>query len=174
MIRFEDCIKIGKLGKAHGTQGAFKISLEDAFFEEDDSPELLFVLFEGYLVPFFIEELVLTDGKNGTIKFDHIHKPEDTREFVNCDIYASNKQLNLTTLSESNSELTGYTIIDKRFGMIGKVDEVQEDSMNPLILTEYLNDTIYIPYNHSIVLSIDRETETIITDMPDGLLELNN
>ncbi|MFB6317659.1 ribosome maturation factor RimM [Saccharicrinis sp. FJH54] len=174
MIRAEDCIKIGKLGKAHGTKGAFNLTLYDAFFDDEDTVEYLLVLFEGYLVPFFIEELVLTDIKSGIIKFDHIHKPEDTREFVNCELYAAHDQVSWHTDVQQENELEGFSVMDKRFGNLGTVTEVQLDTPNPLLLSEHNKKIIYIPYNNSIILSIEPESRTVITEVPDGLLDIND
>jgi 16S rRNA processing protein RimM len=174
MIRSEDCVKVGKLGKAHGTSGAFNLSLYDAFFDDEDTLEYLLVMFEGYLVPFFIEELILNNPRSGIIKFDHIHKPEDTREFVNCEIYAAHDQVNLQNDLNKQDPIAGFSVIDKRYGNLGTVIETQLDSSNPLLLAEHKNRTIYIPYNDSIILSIEPENKTIITEIPDGLLEIND
>ncbi|MFC0875911.1 ribosome maturation factor RimM [Saccharicrinis sp. FJH2] len=174
MIRTGDCIRIGKLGKAHGTKGAFNLSLYDAFFDDEDTLEYLLVMFEGYLVPFFIEELILTDRKSGIIKFDHIHKPEDTREFVNCEVYAAHDQVDSHDDRKQQYNLEGFSVTDKRFGNLGKVQEVQLDTPNPLLLSEYNDKIIYIPFNDSIILSIEPDTKTVITEIPDGLLDIND
>lgn len=173
MIRIEDSVKVGKLGKSHGTRGAFNLTLDDAFFEDEIALDYVLLHFEGYLVPFFIEELKLTDPKNGTIKFDHINKPEDTREFINCDIYVSHEDLETKSSGEINN-LTGFAIIDRRYGHIGIVSEVDFDSPNPLIIAIHNNRELYIPFHENIIQSIDAENQSIITEVPDGLININD
>lgn len=173
MIRLEDCSKIGKLGKPYGNQGAFSFTLYEEFDMIEQQLDTVLVLFEGYLVPFFIEEFNENGSKHGNIKFDHIHKPEDTREFVNCDFYIRSKDYNALLVSSDEPDLIDFSIIDKNLGPIGHVIEFIESKLNPLLVCINNNSEYYIPFNDSIAIRIDYSNKIIETELPDGLLEIN-
>lgn len=173
MIRIEDCIKIGRLGKAYGVNGAFTVAFDDNFYDDDEPLDYILVLFDGYLIPFFVEEIVLNGPKNSIIKFDHIHKPEDTAEFVNCDIYISHTQKKPQELASAPDSLLGYTVTDKRMGNLGMVTEFISSEINPLLVCDHQGNEVFIPFCEPIILTVDAQAKRIITDLPDGLLEIN-
>ena len=172
MIKIEECIKVGKLGKAHGVDGSFNVNFDAGFFDDETPIDYFLILFEGYPVPFFIENITLNGPKSSFIKFDHIHKPEDTSEFVNCDIYITHEQRDSLDIQDTSIDIHGFTIIDKTHGQIGAVEAADMESENPLIQTTYNGLEVLIPFNENIVIDIDPDRQVLITDLPDGLLEI--
>ena len=173
MIRLEECTKIGKLGKPYGNQGAFSFNLYEDFDMLGEQLDSILVFYEGYLVPFFIDEINENGPKHGNIKFDHIHKPEDTREFVNCDFYISSSNYDSYSVSSDESSMIDFIVKDKKAGLIGNVIEYVESKLNPLLVCVHNDNEYLIPFNDSIVLKIDYNNKIIETDLPDGLLEIN-
>jgi 16S rRNA processing protein RimM len=174
MIELSACRKIGKLGKPNGKLGYFNISFDSPVYADVAFPETLFVLFDGYLVPFFIDELDFSDDQSGIIKFDHINTPEATREFVNCEVFVTNEQWEGMEIEWENHPLDGFKVIDQTLGEVGVVSDFIEHPSNPLLECTFNNNIYYIPFNPDLVIETDYEKEVIITDLPEGLIELNS
>ena len=70
----------------------------------------------------------------------------------------------------------GYTIYDSSGKKIGVVDYVDYDTENVLFCldaTDSAGFQIMIPAVDDFIIEIDDDKQTIVMDIPDGLLELN-
>lgn len=63
-------------------------------------------------------------------------------------------------------DLIGYVVINRGEGEIGKVDRVDEQTMNTLL---YLDSGRIVPAHEDLILSLDMENEQLIMDLPLGL-----
>lgn len=73
MIKKEDCIKIGEVGKTHSLQGAVVVYSDNDLLEQYKE-EPVFILLEGAPVPFFIAKdgLMKRNHSSYIIKFDYV------------------------------------------------------------------------------------------------------
>ena len=72
MVKREDCVKIGEIGKTHNLQGALIVYTDNDLLEQYmDEP--VFILLEGAPVPFYIAEDGLTE-RNHSSYIDELNK----------------------------------------------------------------------------------------------------
>ena len=87
MIKKEDCIKIGEVGKTHSLQGAVVVYSDNDLLEQYKE-EPVFILLEGAPVPFYIAEDGLTERNHSSyiVKFDFVDSKEQADRLVGCDL----------------------------------------------------------------------------------------
>ena len=73
MIKREDCLKIGEIGKTHGLEGSVVVYADNDLLE-GYREEPMFILLEGAPVPFYIAENGLSRRNHSSyiVKFDYV------------------------------------------------------------------------------------------------------
>ncbi|MBK6266755.1 16S rRNA processing protein RimM [Marivirga sp. S37H4] len=166
------CFQLGIVSRPHGLKGEVYVALDTDFPQEYAEMESVFLLQNGKLVPFFIESLQIR-GSEALIKFEEIDDKDAALSIKGLSLH-----LPLDQLPELDSdqfyfhEIIGYQIIDQNLGELGKVAQVYEAGHQDLIGMDYKEKEVLIPINDDIIISVDREKETMEVNLPDGLLEL--
>ena len=62
---------------------------------------------------------------------------------------------------------------DIHHGLIGEVRYIDDSTMNTLMTVDTPSGEVYIPYNEDFIREINDDDETIIMDLPEGLVQLN-
>jgi 16S rRNA processing protein RimM len=169
----EASILFGTLKKTHGLKGdcilASVIDLEQNRIET----ELVFLEFNGQLVPFFISSITITDHHSCILSFEDITSTGKAQEWTGKRVFLPTTSIHRVGKKPNPvNSLKGYQVIDESLGLIGTVNEVLEKFNNPLIQVMSGQKEILIPYQPSIVLRIDKKTRTIYIKAPEGLIEL--
>ena len=74
---------------------------------------------------------------------------------------------------EEEDSLIGYTIIDRNYGVLGKVIDIDDQTANVLFIVEYNDSELMVPAAEDLVEAIDDEEKTIIMNLPQGLINLD-
>jgi len=168
MINQSQLNKIGKTIKPHGIFGEIlcEFSID---FQDDNFPEYLILEDEGIFTPFFIDEYRRKGTFGYFIKFCRILDEKLAKTLCGKEIFYD-KEIDFDT---DNQEfqlnfLIHYKIVDEIFGEIGKIDEIDETTINTLfVVGEHL-----IPVTEEFISKIDSKKKIIYTKLPEGLLEL--
>lgn len=172
MINLNDFLPAGLISRTHGIHGKLIIRLEGTDADDIPEKEWVFVEIDGLPVPFFISEIhELTDDKI-IVAFDSITTEPDARKLVGCRTYVNKKSLSDRTkkLYERKS-IIGYTVHDKKLGIIGTVVEIIDISGNPVIRV-IGNKELMVPYHKDLMLKISHKDKLLQVMLPEGLLEI--
>lgn len=73
------------------------------------------------------------------------------------------------------SELLNFTVEDKSLGVIGNIKEFSSNGIQDLLVLdrEVQGQAIEIPFIKEFVLDVDYKKQWIKTDLPEGLIEIN-
>ena len=167
------CFYLGHITKTHGSKGDVV-----AFFDVDqpgryNSLPSVFVDINGDLTPFFIERIQPIKSHHFRIKFEDINDMDSTAMLLKKDLF-----LPLDVLPKKTGkkfyfhEVIGFDVIDKNKGKIGKIEQVIENPINPLLEIRNGDKKIMVPLNDQIIVSLDRETNTLMINAPKGLIDL--
>ncbi len=169
MIREDEVQKIGQLGKPHGVRGEITFSFTTDVWDRVDA-DYLFLMVDGILVPFFLEEYRFRGEHSALLKFVDIDCIEDVQELSGAEVYFS-----LSLMPEDDeSDYTwgyfeGFRVVDAQEGNLGTVVRVDESTEN--VLFELENGTL-IPAVEAFIKEIDHDGRTIHMNLPEGLLEI--
>ncbi|HEY4786452.1 MAG TPA: PRC-barrel domain-containing protein [Bacteroidales bacterium] len=163
---------IGTLTKLHSFKGRFVFVSEIYLGEEINDWESVFLEIEGLLVPFFIDYISFTSDTSAIIGFEDVDTSEKARDFVSCNVY---QLKSLTGDQEEDilpSEFSGYQVIDKNKGNIGKIDKILDYNQNLLFRIVKGKKEILIPITNEIITNVNHRKKEVTINAPEGLLDL--
>lgn len=171
MIRKEEVYRIGLLAKPHGIKGEIVFHFTDDIFDRTDECDYLVCLMDGIMVPFFIEEYRFKSDTTALIKFEGVNTAEQARRFTNIEVYYP------TRFAEESNELSwsyfvGFHIIDDRLGDLGKIEAVDDSTINTLFIVQHPDGReILIPAQEVFITDMDHKLRTITMNLPEGITE---
>ena len=172
-MRKEECFYLGKIAKK------FSFKWEVLAYLDTDEPELyenlesVFVECNKHLVPFFIESSSLHKNDFLRIRFEDLNTEEEADALLGNDLYLPLTMLpKLTGNKFYFHEVIGFEVEDKRLGVVGKIQSINDSTAQSLF--EVLNGEaeILIPMIDHFLIKIDRENKKVIMDLPEGLIEM--
>jgi 16S rRNA processing protein RimM len=172
-MRKEDCFYLGKIAKKFSFKGEVLIYLDTDEPEAYQDMESVFVDFNNNLVPYFILNSALHKNDFLRVKFEDVDSEEEADAIMGNAIYLPLKMLpKLTGNKFYYHEVIGFEIEDKRLGVFGKIQSINDSSAQPLF--EVLNGDIEIlvPMIDQFLVKIDRDNKKVIMDLPEGLVEM--
>ena len=168
----EEAYYIGYITKTKGLKGEVQL------YFEYDAPELLdldvvFAEINGKMVPFFVSSLKLQNNSTGNIYFDDIDHIDKAQALVKKKIYiASDKIPDREDEDFHYFDLIGFTVSDETYGELGEILEVNEYPQQFVATVTYQNKEVLFPLNEDMIVEIDEDKQTLLVDLPEGLLDL--
>ncbi len=174
-MKISDCHYLGYISKSIGFEGSLLVFFEAAdpsFFMED--MESVFILIDGKLVPFFIEDIHFRDmGKEAVIKLEDIDNTEKARELCNRKMYLPISKLPAGLKKQKQySNITSYKAYTTNNDFLGIVKEIIEYPNNPILCIKKEKREILIPAADEFIVDLNHTKKTITLTPPDGLLDL--
>jgi len=167
-----DFFYLGRILKAFGKKGELNVVLDTDNPENYKNLKSVFLDLKGNLIPYFIENIQIKNNK-AIIKLKDVLTPEISEMFVNAEIFLPLDQLpKLTGNKFYYHDIIGYTIIDKTYGNIGKVEKVLDLPQQAILQIKYKNKEILIPITDEIIKIVDRNDKQIKIEAPEGLIEI--
>ncbi len=71
------------------------------------------------------------------------------------------------------NELISFKVIDKILGDIGLITAFSSNSLQDLLVISHNSKSFEIPFVKDFIINIDFEKKEILTQLPEGLLEIN-
>ncbi|HJS00097.1 MAG TPA: ribosome maturation factor RimM [Flavobacterium sp.] len=172
-MRKEDCFYLGKIAKKFSFKGEVLVYLDTDEPELYENLESVFVERNKHLIPFFIESSSLHKNDFLRVLFEDIKTEEEADALIGSEIYLPLKMLpKLSGNKFYYHEVIGFEIEDKRLGIVGEIQSINDTTAQPLF--EVLKDgtEILIPMIDHFLVKVDRENKKIIMDLPEGLVEM--
>lgn len=175
MIKTEEVIKIGRFAKTHGVKGELALLANSELFERSEEDLYVVCDIDGILVPFFVESCRFKSDSVVLVKLDYVNNEESAREFINKEVYFP-----LAFMPEDDNligditwdSFIGYTVSDKEHGLLGKVIDVDESTINILLHIDYNGNTLMFPAAEELINEVDHSTKQLVVFVPEGLLDL--
>jgi len=173
MILYDELFSIGYIHKQHGVQGELTIlfTVDLPSFEYD----FLILEIDGIFVPFFIKNKLIKKDRSALITFEGISSIEKSKKLIGKKIYLPKQDIQIVNEPSQSPihELIGYTIIDKTKGKVGTIEDIEDTTKNVLFVVSYQNTEFLIPVVEAFIENIDDQKKVVFTQLPIGLLEIN-
>lgn len=167
MIREEELLEVGVVGKPHGIKGELSCRFSvDAF----DIAEIGFVVFciEGIFVPFFIKSCRTKGNESLLLHFDGIDSEQEAATLSGLAIFVPKSEIDEDRLSYGMDYFVGFDLYDTVKGRVGTIASVDDSTANVLFsVGDYL-----IPVSEDLIAEIDAEHRILYMSLPEGLLDL--
>ena len=182
----ESLLKIAKVSKSDGTDGAVILSFLSISPEDLDISEPVFVYFDGLPVPFFIESFSRKGTSKAVVRLNDIRSYEDAEELVGKDVYTEDDGE-----CEDETDLVGWTVetVSGAAGslkrnvcpttVLGKITDFLDIPSNPCIevtpdesaeASGTKKGAAIIPLHEDFIISADPKTRTLVMSLPEGLV----
>jgi 16S rRNA processing protein RimM len=173
LLRKEDCFYLGKIVSKYSFKGEVFIKLDTDEPELYEKMESVFVSLGNSLVPFFIESSSLHRSNLLRVRFEEIKDESDADRIMGSEVYLPLEFLpKLSGTQFYYHEVIGFTLLDSKYGNIGKVTAVNDSASQALFEADKDGKHLFVPINDAIITRIDRAAKTIFVTTPEGLVSL--
>ncbi len=169
-----DCFLIGYISKPHGHRGELQLVLQTDLPTNFKAPSFAFVEISEKLVPFFLSKFEFIVQGKVILGFEDVSSLDKADRFTSHRIYL--KKEAMPAFEEEadefhNYEIIGFTVMDERLGKIGIIEEIEENSHQPmLIVMSEKGDEILIPLVPAFIKRVNKKSKQLKMDLPDGLV----
>ncbi|MBO4753815.1 MAG: 16S rRNA processing protein RimM [Bacteroidales bacterium] len=180
MITEQQLIEVGYIAKLHGLKGEMQARITDSVIDDVERCPYLVCEIDGIYVPFFLDSFRFRSSESALLKFEDIDSAEKAEPFCGLKLYFDRKcfspeeQKQYDQKAEDDLGLIGYKIIDKTLGPIGEITDINDLTENVLFIVDHDGDEIMIPAADDLILAIDDENATILMDLPEGLVNIED
>ncbi|WP_299260520.1 ribosome maturation factor RimM [uncultured Aquimarina sp.] len=172
-MKKEDCFYLGKIVSKFSFKGELLIKLDTDEPESYVKMESVFINYNKNLVPFFIEKSSLHKSDLLRVKFEDVDSEEDADDLMKAEIYLP---IDLLPKLDGDKfyfhEVIGFKIIDSTFGEVGVIKHINDTTSQALFEIDRDGIEILIPMNDEFIDKVDRETNTVFVNTPEGLIDL--
>ena len=161
-----DLKEIGYFSKTHGIKGHLILKSElDFYFENVNA---CFIDLAGSKAPYFIAEIKEND-RGFIVLLEDVDAINKAKPLVGKKIFIDSKYV---PEQEESINWIGYELIDKNFGSLGNITEVNDNGVQILVSINYKDKEIILPLVDDFIEEIDEEAKQINFNAPEGLIEL--
>ncbi|MDR3184435.1 MAG: hypothetical protein LBT49_03415 [Prevotellaceae bacterium] len=172
--------------KTFGAHGELLIRLRDEAPEAINLSEPVFITIDGYAVPFYFKRFEARGNRRALVVFDDMETMALAQELVgkavnrgtgNGERGTENRKRE-TGSGERETEngdvfaLLHYNVVDEKAGEIGVVTGFIDIPGNPCLQLNSDAQEILVPFREEM-MTVDHKKKIITTNLPEGLVDLN-
>tara|TARA_Y100000766_G_scaffold214032_1_gene185746 strand:+ start:2125 stop:2649 length:525 start_codon:yes stop_codon:yes gene_type:complete len=173
-MKIEDCFYFGKIGKPKGFKGEVNIIIDKSTPISPKSLNKVLILVGKKLVPYPLSTFKITSKGNGLGKFVGINSELDVNRIKNFSVYLPKKILPKLKKDEFYlHDLVGCTLTDEKYGTVGIINEVNNQTSQTILFVETETDEIVIPLVDDFIVHINTSKKEVNLDLPEGIINLN-
>lgn len=176
MIRRDDLTEIGAFYKTHGIKGELSAGLD---YDLDlDELRCIVLDVDGIFVPFFIESWRLRGPGRYLIKLMGVDDESEASLLAKHPFYGLTDELPESEDDDDEGfylyDLVGFELFSNH-DLIGKITRVDDSTANILLIVENAEgNAVYVPFAEEWIEEFDHDNKTIVMNLPDGIIDLNN
>lgn len=171
-MNIQDCFYLGEIVSKFSFKGEVLLKLDS---DEIDLKKIktIFLSINGSIVPYSIDNIKIHKSSLLRIKLENIDSEEKANKILKIKTYLPIKDLpKLNGNKFYYHEIINFTVFDLNLGKIGKVEEVNDQTLQPIIIVDNGKRKIMIPLVDDFLIDLDRNKKTLTFDLPDGLTTL--
>lgn len=167
------CFELGYIERSHGLDGSVL-----AVFDVDQPSryrkiDAIFLEKSSQLIPFLIKGIKPTSGNRMVIRLDGINDDTQAQSLKGSTLFLPESALpSLKSGQFYFHELVGASVEDKNLGKLGVISSIYEYPQQTIIGMEWQGSEVLIPMHDAIIQKFDRQSKTVKTELPDGLLDV--
>ncbi len=167
--------KIGRVLKTHGLEGALVVDIHSDFRDPFLSAEFVFLDLKGSIVPFFVESIQQEDP--WIILLEAVHDPESAAEIAPTDMLLPSSevpQVKAEGIDQDFAWAAGFTVFSTDQKRIGTIERVESYPQQSMAIVSHQDREVMLPLHVELIIEVDHSARSVIIDIPDGLLDLQD
>jgi 16S rRNA processing protein RimM len=166
---------IGRIPKTLSYKGDVLIVFNKGLPIDYETQEYFFLNTSYGLVPFHVESFEMNNRDGAIVRFTDAADEEKAKELVGMEVYLPDELLSgIPEEDYTAAMLIGYKVSDKDTGKLGTVKGVMELPEQSLLEIQDGKKEFLIPLVREMILKFDHRKKTILFDLPEGLVALND
>jgi 16S rRNA processing protein RimM len=171
MIKKESICKIGAFTKPHGIKGEISFVAQGLPGISDN--EFVICDIDGICIPFFIEAVRSKTQATWLVKLAAVDSEEAVRRLLGKEVFCPAEAFPEDEHGvEGWHGLEGYSISDREGRSLGVISDVNDSTINTLLIVDGPYGELLIPAVSEWVIGTDVVGRQITVDIPDGLLTI--
>jgi 16S rRNA processing protein RimM len=165
-------IRIGKIVATHGLAGSLIMTHVAGRSNWLKKGHVLMVeMQKGSFIPYFVATCKPAKDDEYHLMVEDVNTQQEAKKLVTKQVYVDEA---LLAGMERESPLLwiGFTVSDKHYGDVGKIEDVMQAGAQWIAKLNYKNNEALIPLVDATLLAVDIKDRILKTDLPEGLLEL--
>lgn len=163
MIQSTDLIRIGTMRRTHGHRGEIQCQMQNDYWDQAD-PEFVFLELDQLYVPYRVEDWRGKGSDTLIFQLRGVDSEPEAARLTGAAAYMLREDMT-TEAGETIawSDLEGYSVVDREEGVLGRIVEVNEQTINTLLT---LDDGRLMPIHEDFITDIDTEKKELHVDLP--------
>ncbi len=165
-------IRIGKIVATHGLAGSLIMTHVAGSSNWLKKGHVLMVeMQKGSFIPYFVAQCKAAKDDEYHINVEDVTTQQEAKKLVTKQVYVD--EVLLAGLARESPLLwIGFTVSDKHYGDVGKIEDVMQAGAQWIAKLNYKDNEALIPLVNDIVQGVDIKARILKTTLPEGLLEL--
>ncbi len=173
-LKREECILLGTLVKTHSFSGELVLKASLPLADEFENLESVFLFINGILVPFFMDEIIISNEKTAILKFEDVSTKDEADKLRGKSVFIEDSNLALSIFKPDQiQDYAGYELWDDNQRKNVVVKELIDIASNPLFVVDLDEGEILIPANPELFIEINSDSKFLIILVPEGLIPLD-
>ncbi|MDG2371895.1 MAG: ribosome maturation factor RimM [Flavobacteriaceae bacterium] len=172
-MKKEACFYLGTIIGKYSFKGELLIKTDTDNIESYLNLSSFFIEIENKLVPYFIEKCLIHKSSLLRLKLEDVSNEEIANSLIKKKTYLP---LELLPPLEGKKfyyhEVIGFKIIDQKEGEIGTIIKINDKTTQPLFEVNEGNNIVLIPLHDDLLINVDRKNQSILVNLPEGLIDL--
>lgn len=167
-------VAAGKITKLFGNNGQLAVVLYDAFPEQINMEEPLYIEVDMLTVPLFLESFELRGRSGAIVGFADFDTDRRASELIGKELFVKDEDEGESDQTEQMSltDMIGYKVTVKRSKLEGEITDCFDNDLNPLFEIDFGGTRVLVPAVEEMTVSINHRKRTVRFDLPEGLIEL--
>ena len=172
-MKKEACFYLGTIVGKYSFKGELLVKTDTDNIESNTELLSVFIDIDNKLVPYFVKKCLVHKSSLLRFKFEDVNNEEIADTLMKKKIYLS---LDILPKLKGNKfyyhEVIGFKIIDKLKGELGIVENINDQTSQPLFEVTDGKKNILVPLHDDLLIEIDRKNKSILVNLPEGLIDL--
>lgn len=172
-MKKEACFYLGTIVGKYSFKGELLVKTDTDNIESNTELLSVFIDIDNKLVPYFVKKCLVHKSSLLRFKFEDVNNEEIADTLIKKKIFLS---LDLLPKLKGNKfyyhEVIGFKIIDKLKGELGIVENINDQTSQPLFEVTDGKKNILVPLHDDLLIEIDRKNKSILVNLPEGLIDL--
>ena len=163
MITPQEVIRIGTISRPHGKQGEVQCLMQNECWDNAEATFLILDI-QHILTPFRVEDWRGKGSDSLIFRLAGVDNEQKAQQLIGTEAFMLRKDV-----WEDSEELPtwqslmGYRVIDIDQGELGEVTEVDESTINTLLI---LSNGKMIPIHEDFIITLEPEKQTLTIQLP--------
>lgn len=163
MITPQEVVHIGTITRPHGKQGEVQCLMSNEYWDHAD-PTFLILSIQHILTPFRVDDWRGKGSDCLIFRLAGIDSEQKAQQLIGSEAFMLRKDMQEEAEELPTwQSLVGYRVMDLDQGELGDVAEVDESTINTLLL---LNTGELIPIHEDFIESLDTESQILTIRLP--------